>query len=131
MTKLFINKTLVFVDETGTSTKMVRTRGRCACGRRLVAIYLMPTLEMKKRPPVMLGSRPPWAEHDRRQRSASQDALDLQHVGGRRMRIGDKRSYELCEIVQSCQSGNGVARLVPAGRTDALSAWPSLRMRRR
>ena len=66
MTKLFINKTLVFVDETGTSTKMVRTRGRCACGRRLVAIYLMPTLEMKKRPPVMLGSRPPWAEHDRR-----------------------------------------------------------------
>ena len=28
---------LVFVDETGTSTKMVRTRGRCARGRRLVA----------------------------------------------------------------------------------------------
>jgi len=27
----------VFVDETGTSTKMVRTRGRCARGRRLVA----------------------------------------------------------------------------------------------
>jgi transposase len=30
-------KRLVFVDETGTSTKMVRTRGRCARGRRLVA----------------------------------------------------------------------------------------------
>jgi transposase len=28
---------LVFVDETGASTKMVRTRGRCARGRRLVA----------------------------------------------------------------------------------------------
>jgi transposase len=27
----------VFVDETGASTKMVRTRGRCARGRRLVA----------------------------------------------------------------------------------------------
>ena len=61
----------MFVDETGTSTKMVRTRGRCACGRRLVAIYLMPTLEMKKGPPVMLGRRPPWAEHDRRRRCRS------------------------------------------------------------
>lgn len=30
-------KHLVFVDETGTSTKMVRTRGRCARGQRLVA----------------------------------------------------------------------------------------------
>lgn len=30
-------KRLVFVDETGTSTKMVRTRGRCARGRRLDA----------------------------------------------------------------------------------------------
>jgi hypothetical protein len=29
-------KRLVFVDETGTSTKMVRTRGRCRRGRRLV-----------------------------------------------------------------------------------------------
>ena len=33
----FDPKCLVFVDETGTSTKMVRTRGRCARGRRLVA----------------------------------------------------------------------------------------------
>jgi transposase len=30
-------KRLVFVDETGASTKMVRTRGRCARGLRLVA----------------------------------------------------------------------------------------------
>ena len=30
-------KRLVFVDETGASTKMVRTRGRCARGRRLIA----------------------------------------------------------------------------------------------
>jgi transposase len=30
-------KRLVFVDETGTSTKMVRSRGRCTRGRRLVA----------------------------------------------------------------------------------------------
>ena len=30
-------KRLVFVDETGASTKMVRTRGRCARGRCLVA----------------------------------------------------------------------------------------------
>jgi transposase len=29
-------KHLVFVDETGTSTKMVRTRGRCRRGRRLI-----------------------------------------------------------------------------------------------
>jgi len=29
-------KRLVFVDETGTSTKMVRTRGRCRRGRRLI-----------------------------------------------------------------------------------------------
>lgn len=29
-------KHLVFVDETGTSTKMVRGRGRCARGRRLI-----------------------------------------------------------------------------------------------
>lgn len=29
-------KRLVFVDETGTSTKMVRTRGRCHRGRRLI-----------------------------------------------------------------------------------------------
>jgi transposase len=29
-------KSLVFVDETGTSTKMVRTRGRCRRGRRLI-----------------------------------------------------------------------------------------------
>jgi transposase len=33
----FDPKCLVFVDETGTSTKMVRTRGRSARGRRLVA----------------------------------------------------------------------------------------------
>jgi transposase len=30
------SKHLVFVDETGTSTKMVRTRGRCRRGRRLI-----------------------------------------------------------------------------------------------
>jgi len=30
-------KRLVFVDETGASTKMVRSRGRCTRGRRLVA----------------------------------------------------------------------------------------------
>ena len=29
-------KRLVFVDETGTSTKMVRTHGRCRRGRRLI-----------------------------------------------------------------------------------------------
>jgi transposase len=29
-------KRLVFVDETGTSTKMVRTHGRCRCGQRLI-----------------------------------------------------------------------------------------------
>jgi hypothetical protein len=27
---------LVFIDETGTNTKMVRTRGRCRRGRRLI-----------------------------------------------------------------------------------------------
>ena len=29
-------KRLVFIDETGASTKLVRTRGRCARGRRLL-----------------------------------------------------------------------------------------------
>jgi transposase len=33
---LFDTTRLVFVDETGTSTKMVRTRGRCRRGQRLV-----------------------------------------------------------------------------------------------
>lgn len=28
---------LVFIDETGTTTKMARMRGRCACGQRLVS----------------------------------------------------------------------------------------------
>jgi hypothetical protein len=36
---------LVFVDETGTSTKMVRTRGRCRRGQRLIGKAPLGTLE--------------------------------------------------------------------------------------
>lgn len=35
-TALLYTTRLVFVDETGTSTKMVRTRGRCRRGQRLI-----------------------------------------------------------------------------------------------